>query len=58
MSTGLLALFAWLLVISTLLAFHVGRYRGRAELAAQVLRDFGPILPMLEDLSAIEGTRR
>lgn len=45
-----LALGAWLLFICVFVAFCVGRARGRDEVRAQVLRDLGPILPMVEEI--------
>jgi hypothetical protein len=45
-----LAIAAWLLFLCVFVAFQVGRARGRDEVRAQVLRDLGPILPMVEEI--------
>ena len=45
-----LALAAWLMVAVGFLAYHFGRRKGRAEVAALAAAHFAPILPALEQL--------
>lgn len=46
-----LALALWLLLTVGLLAYHVGRLRGRSQMAAEVVQRFAPMRPLLEQIS-------
>ena len=51
-----LALALWLIATVGYVAFKAGRRRGRNEMAAEVIRQFAPLQPMLEEIS--EATER
>jgi len=50
-----LALALWLMAAVWFIAWHLGRRRGRAEYARYVLRELGPLLPVLEQLRKDEA---
>lgn len=39
------------LVAAVYLSFRIGCHRGRNEMAAEVIREFAPLLPLLRELS-------